>query len=290
MARTFELIKQEMKIDIRANYPSMNGYLFAEDPGGSTVSIFNTLISVFALCIYTFEILVDVLQAQIQAISDQAHPGNAQWIQRQILNFQFTDTLILVNGYPAYATIDKSKQIVTQCAVVQGANGFLNIKVAKGISPALSALSATELVALKDYYFGTSTSQGIGFAGVNATFTTLPADRLYIAGTIYFYGQFVEATVKSETIAAIEKFLSTFINTAFNGTIFIIKLTDAIQAVPGVSRVSYTSIKARNAATTFASAINVDIQGSYTADAGYIISEDTSSNTLSDTLTFVQES
>jgi hypothetical protein len=290
MARTFELIKAAMKTDIRTNYPSLNNFKFPEDVGGSTVSVFNTLIAVYALAIYTFEVLVDALQSQVQAIADQAHAGNAQWIQRQILNFQFGDTLTLVNGYPLYATITPANRIVTQCAIVQTSGGLLNIKVAKGISPALSPLSGAELIALKDYYFGTSTSQGIGFAGVNATFISLAADRLYIAGTVYFYGQFVQATVSAAVILAINNFLATFQNTAFNGTVFMIRLTDAIQAVPGVSRIAYTSIKGRDNATAFAGAIPIDFQQSYSAVAGYLISEDTVGNTLTDSLTFVQES
>lgn len=288
MARTFEVIKAAMKTDIRTNYPSLNNFLFAEDVGGSQVSVFNSLISVAATAIYTFEVLIDALQASIQVISDSGHPGNIAWVQKQILNFQYTDTLILINNAPAYATINLANRIVTQCAVIQTASGILNIKVAKGTGT-LGPLAAPELSALKDYYFGTTTSQGIGFAGVNSVFISLNPDRLFVQGTIYFYGQFVQATVSAAVITAINNFLASFSTTSFNGIVYIIKLTDAIQAVPGVSRVAYTSIKGRDASTPLGSATTIDFQQSYSTLAGYIISEDTGGSDLASTLTFTQE-
>ena len=89
-------------------------------------------------------------------------------------------------------------------------SGILTIKVAQGAVGSLSALTAPQLAALKDYYYGTNTSQGVGFAGVVANFVSLGADRLYIAGTVYFYGQYVQATVQAAVNTAIANFLNSF--------------------------------------------------------------------------------
>jgi hypothetical protein len=288
MARTFTVIQTAMKADIRTNYPSLNGFLFPEE-GGSKVGVFNSLISVFSLAIYTFEVILDTTQAAIQTIANSAPSGNPAWVQRQILNFQYGDVVTLTNFVPGYAVINLANRIVTQCAVSQQGSGVINIKVAKGVSPALTPLSAPELAALKDYYTGTTTTQGIGFAGVAANFVNLNPDRLYVEATIYFYGQYLQATVSSAVIVAINNFLSTFQGTSFGGVVYMIRMTDAIQAVPGVSRVVYTSIKGRDAATALGSATPIDFQAYYSTAAGYLISEDTAANTLSDKLTFLQE-
>ena len=69
----------------------------------------------------------------------------------------------------------------------------------------------------------------------------------------------------------------------------MIRLVDAVQQVPGVSRVYLQDIKARRESVPLGSATTIDVQGFYNTYAGYVIPEDTSGNTLADTLTFTQE-
>lgn len=287
MARTYEVIKAEIQTQIRT-YPSMNNFLFPEE-GGSAVAVHNLIIASVAQCILTFEVLIDVAKTALQSIANTAQAGNAKWLQKQILAFQYGDIITFVNNVPAYNPIDPTHLLVTQCSVKDLGNGSVAVKVAKGISPSLIPLSAPELAALKDYYFGTSTAQGIGFAGVKISFVNADADRIRIQAVIYFLGQYTQATVSAAVIVAINNFLSTFSTVAFDGTIFMIKMVDAIQAVPGVSRVSLTDIKARPSTVPLGSASPVDIQGYYLTYAGYVITEDTAANTLTDTLTFTQE-
>lgn len=287
MARTLEAIKAEIKTKIRT-YPELDDYLFPED-GGSQVSVFNLIIYVVAASMYTLEVMIDILKASIQAIADSAPAGNAKWLQRQILNFQYGDVVTLTDFVPGYNPVDESARIVTRCSVKDLASGIVAIKVAKGTVPSLGPLSGPELAALKNYYFGTSTTEGIGFAGVRAMFINLNPDRMRVEATVYFLGQYIEADVKADVIAAIDDFFATFQDTAFDGTVFMIKLVDAIQAVPGVSRVVLANIKARQATVALGSATTIDVQGFYTTIAGYLISEDTAGNTLTDTITMTEE-
>lgn len=287
MARPLATIQGEIKTAIRT-YPNLDIYKFPED-GGSKVSVFNVIIYVVSAAIFTFETMVDILQATIQGIADSAPSGNTKWVQRQILNFQFGDVIQLVNFVPTYTPVDETHRIVTRCSVKQLASGFLAIKVAKGIVPSLGPLSGTELSALKDYYFGTSTTEGVGFAGVRTTFINLNPDRMRVQATVYFLGQYIEADVKTAVIAAINNFFATFSDSAFDGTVFMIRLVDAIQSVPGVSRVTLDDIKAREAVVALGSATTIPVQGFYTTIAGYLISEDTAGNTLADTITMMEE-
>jgi len=286
MARSIEVIQNEIKVKVRT-YPALDVFLFPED-GGSKVSVFNLLIFTVAASIYTFEVMMDVLKADIQAIADAAPSGNAKWVQKQILNFQFGDVITLVDFVPTYVPVDEAARIVTRCSVKEAVEG-ITIKVAKGVAPSLAPLTAPELQALKDYYFGTSSTEGVGFAGVKAAFISSLPDRMKVVATVSFLGQYVEATVKTNVIAAIDNFFATFQNEAFDGTVFIIRLVDAIQQVAGVNRVSLTSVVARIESVPVASATVVDIQGFYVTGAGYLISEDTATHTLNDTITMIEE-
>lgn len=295
MARSVEEIKEAIKTDIRT-YPSLDDFLFPED-GGSNVSVFNIIIFVVSAAIFTFEVIVDKLKIDIQRIADTAPSGNAGWLRAQILKFQLGDAISInttdedADDYfvPVYTVVDESKQIVTRCAVTDSVNNTINVKVAKGTPPSLGPLSGSEITALQNYYSGTSGTQGIGFAGINANFISLEADRIRIEANVYYLGQLVEATVKANVITAIDNFLDTFADANFGGTVFMIKLVDAVQAVEGVTRIEITDVKARPEATPLVSATNINVQGVYQTAAGYVISEDTASNELDDTLTMIEE-
>jgi hypothetical protein len=295
MARSVEEIKAAIKIDIRT-YTSLDDYLFPED-GGSSVSVFNIIIFVVSAAIFTFEVIADNLRINIQAVADTAPSGNPGWLRSQILKFQYGDAITINTTdvdsdeyfVPQYAVLDLSKRIVTRCAVTDGVNNTVNVKVAKGIAPTLSPLTTPELAALRNYYFGTSGTQGVGFAGVNANFISLNPDRIKITANVYYLGQYIEATVKANVITSIEDFLNTFAEDNFGGTVFLIKLVDAVQLVEGVSRIEITDVKARPEATPLGSATDVNTQGVYQTIAGYIIPEDTVSSELDDTLTMIEE-
>lgn len=280
--RTLADIKAAIKSKIRT-FTSLDSLKFPEE-GGSSVSVFNTMIDTVAASIYLSDAVWEAKKTEVQDIADSAFSGNSQWLRQQILNFQYTDIITLDSNYrPVYAVIDEAKQIVTRCAITDRPNGGINIKVAKGTGT-LSALTTLELDALKDYYFGTSTQEGIGFAGVIANFISQDADRMRVGATISYVGQYDSATVKTNVIAAINDFFATFADVSFDGTVFMNRLVDAIQEVPGVSRVKLTDIRARPATTAFIDAITVDPQEFYVTTAGYLIAEDTAGNTLNDTI------
>lgn len=290
MARSVEVIKNDIKTKVRT-YPSLDVFKFPEDtPAGSKVGVFNLFIDITALCIFTFEVILDQLKTEIRAIADGTAAGNNKWLQNQMFKFQYGDTIALTDFVPAYPVIDESKQIITQCAVRDIGNGIVSIRIAKGTAAPYTPLSGSELTALQNYYYGTSTTEGIGFAGVKAQFVSLDPDRMYVSANIYFLGQYVEADVKADVIDAIDAFLQGFANESFGGRVYMIKLVDAIQQVEGVSRVELLAVKARAEATAFSSASVVPIQGIYDTVAGHIISEDDSGNTLDDTLIMIEES
>ena len=286
MARSLQQIKTEIQIQVRL-YPSLDAFKFPAQ-GGSQVSIFNLMITIVSTSILVFEKIHDIFKEDITALAEGAVSGNAKWLQNQMLLFQYGDTVQLDENYsPYYPVVDVTKQIVSRCAIIDSSP--VGVKVAKGIVPNLEPLLLDEMNALKDYYYGTQFEEGIGFAGIPAVFSSDYPDRMYVEADVYYSSQLVTATVKAATITAIDNFFATFQEVNFNGTVFIIKLTDAIQAVTGVTRVVYTAITARDVNTVYGSATSVDFQGSWATVAGYIISEDTVTHTLDDSITMKPE-
>ena len=283
MARSLQTIKTEIKVQVRL-YSSLDAFKFPEE-GGSQVSVFNLMITVVATSILVFEKIHDIFKEDITALAQSAVSGNAKWLQSQMLLFQYGDTVQLDSNFsPFYTLVDTSKQIVTRCAIIDASP--VGVKVAKGIVPNLAPLTTLELDAVKDYYYGTQFEEGIGFAGIPAVFTSVEPDRMKVVANVFYSSQLVTSVVKAATITAIDTFFATFQEVNFNGTVFIIKLTDAIQAVTGVTRVIYTDIQAREDGGINAP---VDFQGSYATVAGYLISDDAIGETLDDTLTMDPE-
>lgn len=286
MARSIETIKSAIKTEIRT-YTELNSFLFPEE-GGSLVGVMNVIIYSVAVAIYTFEVLLDTAKIELQDIADTIPAGNPKWVQTQIKNFQYGDVVTFVDNVPAYNPVTPANRIVTQCSVVQSSGGIVTIKVAKGTVPSLAPLAGAELSALKDYYYGTQTSEGIGFAGVKTNFISLDADRIYLEGEVYYSGQYVSTTVKANVITAINEFLASFTDEAFDGTIFINRITDAVENVDGVVYVKWISVKARPNTTAFAGASVVNVMGSYQTIAGYAIAEDDTGNTPNDKITMIE--
>jgi hypothetical protein len=284
MARTVETIKASIESKMR-EYPSLDSYKFPSE-GGSKTGVINIIVFVVASAIYTFELLLNIFKADIQAVADSAISGNSVWLQAQLYKFQYGDQIEIVDFVPQYPIVNESKRIITRCSIAD--TDPIEIKLAKGTPPSLEALTTEELDAVKDYYFGTSQAEGIGFAGVNASITSAPPDRLKVEADIYYQGQFAASVVKENVIAAIDNYLAIFQNTNFNGTIFMIELTDAIQEVEGVTRVEYTLVQLRDHDDSIPGT-DVDFQGIAVTAAGYVISEDTASHTLEDTITMIAE-
>lgn len=295
MARTIQEIQEGIKASVRT-YSSLDSFLFPED-GGSQTSVFNLIIFVTSAAMFVFETIADALKKDIERTRDTAIVGSASYIRQLMFNFQFGDSITInttdptADDYfvPKYDPVTPANRIVTQCSVVTTTLNAINVKVAKGTSPNFVPLTGAELTALNDYYFGTSNTEGVGFAGVNATFISLNPDRLRVVANIYYFGQFVEATTKAAVITSINNFLATFADDNFGGVVRMNELRAAIEATEGVSRVEFTSLDARSDSQPYGTGVTVDSQGTYQAVAGYIISEDETGQTLDDTLTLIEE-
>jgi hypothetical protein len=284
MARSISEIQDEIKFNVRT-HPELDKFLFPED-GGSNVSVFNLMISIVSLSMFTFEVLLDNFQEDVQTQSQEVPVGNPQWVRKQILLFQFGDIIILDENFiPFYPVVDPDLRIVTQCTVQEPFSSEIKIKVAKTVADVLTPLTAGEITALENYYFGSGDQQGIGFAGVRAEFLSQEPDRMSVTGIVDFLGQYVEANVKQDVIDAIDNY---FANLNFDGVVVMNTLVSQVNAIVGVSNFVISATTAREFDVLLVNAVEVPVNGTYQTIAGYLISEDTVGATLVNTITMNQ--
>lgn len=281
MARPISLIQQQILDYIDAD--STLGPLLTST---SKRAIYNLLSYVVAVAINILEQLMDIYQAALEAIAASAAPGSGPWLQAQIFNFQYSpdvpQIIQLINFAPQYVLVDTTLRIITRCSISTNLANSVLIKVATNNPP--SSLSSDQLSALQSYV------NQIGVAGVTYTVQSLDADRLFINAQVFYQGQYGSG-IQLAVVTALNAFLAAL---PFNGRLKMSDLEDSIRNVAGVTDVVLMNVSARAATTSFGSGTNLIVNNQVASRywdtiAGYMIEEDTSGNTFSDTLVFIPE-
>ena len=282
MARTVEQINNSL---IAAKEADSNLDGLTSD---SRRSLWRSQLYVVAGAQATFEQLMELEKANVQAIVKVAPAGSPYWIQQKMFEFQYdatTPQIIQLNTSTFaynYPTVDATKQIITRCSVNRLIYNVVQIKVAKGTTPA--ALDSLELAAEQDYI------NTIGVAGINYVVISNASDKMFIEADIYYKGQY-SAIIQANVIAAIEAY---FAGIDFNGQVTLTDLEVAIKSVAGVNDVVLKNVKARKDSVALVDAAymvqsNTELSRMWQTQAGYIVGETTSGNTLADTLNFIAQ-
>ena len=281
MARSVSLIQQQMLDNIAAD-ATLSTLLTST----SKRAVYRLYTYIVAVAINALEQLIDIFTASVEATAAAASPATPTWLQAQIFKFQYSastpQVVQLINFAPAYPVVDTTLQIISRCSVTTNLSNSVIIKAATGTTPA--ALSSPQLSALQSYV------NQIGIAGVIYTCISGSPDQLYVQANIYYQGQY-SSVISANVIAAINSFLAAI---PFNGQMKISDLESAIRGVTGVNDVVLVNVKARDNGTAFASG-NYLIQSQqiigrlWATIAGYMVSETTSGQTLTDSLTFIAE-
>ena len=276
MARTVAQIKQSM-LDAKNADPTLSALTST-----SQTAKWNLYYFIVASCIAIFEQLQDLFKVDLETIASTAAPSTPQWTRNKVLAFQTgdvaeLDTTTFVIEYP---TITAANQILTRCAVVTAPNRTVLIKVAKSDPP--EPVSVGELAELQSYV-ETFNPAGIAFTLINED-----SDKMEVAATIYYNGQY-SAVIQDNVEAALNNYMA---NLPFNGVISTQSVVDAIQGAEGVISLSLTRILVRR--DTFAYGAGVTLYNlstgvdsvQYQTYAGYVVEETTASHTFADTLTY----
>ncbi len=277
MARTVAQIKQSM-LDAK-NADSTLSALTST----SQTAKWNLYYFIVASCIAIFEQLQDLFKIDLEAIASTAAPSTPQWTRNKVLKYQKGDVAQLntTTFTVEYPTINTANQILTRCAVITAPNRTVLIKVAKSDPPV--PVSVGELAELQSY-IETFNPAGIAFTLINEN-----SDKMEVAATIYYNGQY-SAVISTNVVAALNNYMATL---PFNGVISTQAVVDAIQAVEGVNSVSLTRILVRKHTVAYGAGVTLynlstgvdSVQ--YQTIAGYVVQETTATHTFADTLSYI---
>jgi hypothetical protein len=277
MARTVAQIKQSM-LDAKNADPTLSALTST-----SQTAKWNLYYFIVASCIAIFEQLQDLFKTDLEAIASTAAPSTPQWTRNKVLKYQKGDVAQLntTTFTVEYPTINTANQILTRCAVITAPNRTVLIKVAKSDPPV--PVSVGELAELQSY-IETFNPAGIAFTLINEN-----SDKMEVAATIYYNGQY-SAVISTNVVAALNNYMATL---PFNGVISTQAVVDAMQAVDGVNSVSLTRILVRKDTVAYGAGVTLynlstgvdSVQ--YQTYAGYVVQETTATHTFADTLTYI---
>lgn len=205
---------------------------------GSKVAIWRLWAYVVAAAIYAHEAIFELFRKEVDDAANAANVGTARWYRDRVLEFQYGDELAydLTTGRYRYLTIDATKRIVKQCAVVEGNNGLVLFKVATADAQETFGLDFDQKEALESFLMR------IRFAGTRFTIITGDGDFLRIEANVYYDATRTLGTVK----AAVEKNIRDYVERLpFNGEFLVTKLVDAIQVATGVNDVLIDEVNTR---------------------------------------------
>jgi hypothetical protein len=237
----------------------------------SKTAIWRLWAYIVAVAMWVHENLWDAFRLEVDAAAARAIPHTLLWYQGKCLAFQLGDALVITNGVPGYATIDATKQIVKRAATIEDNTGLITIKLAKETSGVPGPLTSTELLQFETYL------NGIKEAGARTQTVSLAADKVRMAGVVFYNAIYAEATVRALVATAIDTYLATI---PFNGKVNTNKLIDAIQAVVGVNDVVLNSFDYQIGLLPWAA-----VGREYQTFAGYAV-YDATGHPLASALTF----
>lgn len=287
MARTIIEIQNQI-IASKNSYTELSGL---DSP--SQVSIWKLWTYIQAVSISLLEQILDLFKVEIEAKLVNHVAGTKNWIKNNIQLFQYSSTdpqiVEISDEYIiTYPVINTNLQIVKQVAIETLDNNVVQIKVAKNTPP--EPLDSSEKSAL------TSFLNEIMPAGIQIAIYSENPDQIYIKGNIYFNGMF-SAIIQSNVNLAINNYLE---NLPFGGKFVVQELEASILAVAGVNDINISRIQARRDSQTFSYGENNSIYileatvndinaRSYNSFAGYLITEETTDYTISDSLTYIAQ-
>ena len=278
MARSIDDIQNEIITAIQADAT------LAGLTSTSAVAIWRLVTRVIAASLETEEQINDVFKLELEQIAREAVPGTAEWLQKRVLEFQYSATspqvTQVVDGRVTYPVINTALRVVTAAAVKEQANGRVLVKAAKDDgSGNLTPLIAAEKVALEGYL------SRIGFVGIPIDVTSQQPDRVRLTNFKIYY----LADIKTAVNLAVANYLKEISTTNFDGIIVRTDLIDRLQLITGVVTISDYNAGPilRDFSTVAPSGVFINVQRE--TAAGYAIAEDTSGYTLDDEIIYLTD-
>jgi hypothetical protein len=255
MAETTDQILAEMATE-QAGQPALSGLTST-----SATAIYALWKFVTASIIAFFDTLMDLFTADIQAIINSNQYGTDSWWYNKLLAYQYGDALVFLNNIFQYATVDATKQIIVFSSVTS-LNGVVQLKAATNNSGVPAPLTTPQYNGLLAY------CQQCQPSGVRFALLSTNPDLLKFYGNIYYDPSGDITVIQPAVEAAINSFINSKNDNNFDGTLYLNKLVDAIQAVPNLTgnQVDVLSISSQNSGGQYA-----DFTSSCQPESGYFI-------------------
>ena len=233
----------------------------------SATGLYRLIEYVVAVALWVHETLWDRFAAEVADTIARAPVGTAEWYADRAKEFQAGDALVVLpTGRAGYATpvpATDPKRIVTRAAAREAdKTKKLLLKVATdGPAPGtLQPISAAQLTELRGYF------DRVRFAGTALEVQTYEADRLRVAGQVY-YDPLLDVDALGVVVrAAINAYLA---GIPFDGRVQLSRLVDVVQAVAGVRDFVVSSWQARTGQV-----LSPPLGRDYDTQAGYVVEED----------------
>jgi hypothetical protein len=292
MARTVSQIKQSM-IDQKNTESGLSGLTST-----SSTAIWNLIFYICAVAIKVIEDLYDVLRDDVEERKLEIPTGVLKWYASESLLFQYGDSLVFQDSYVdennqtvqlkgsnvVYPIIDIDKRIVSLAAADES-SGLITIKVAKITSGIAEPLTAGELAAFEDYW------KSKRFAGTPIIYVSSDPDLIKAEYTVYYDPEILDSSgvlisdgATKPVEDAINDFLQTFQVDNFNGSMQVVKLTNAILNAIGVINPVATNIEAKPDGGVYVDVLAI-LSQTYNSYAGYMKVDP--SFPLSTTITYI---
>jgi len=239
MARTVAEIKKTMTDAFMADETIREKYGLTEDDTFadcfSSVSLENILFFVVAACCHVVETIFDQHRKDVEEKIAQAVVASVPWYYRMALAFQYGDPLVLdeTTQQYVYAETDESRQVV-KYAAVRDKGTSVQILVSGDEDGSPVPLSNDVLTVFKQYM------NRVKVAGVILNISSTASDSIAIAATITIDPLVLgtDGTLLSDGSKPVEEAITSHLKSiTYGGTFNKTRLTDAIQAVEGVTDV-----------------------------------------------------
>lgn len=273
----------------------------------SKLSIINLLTYVMAVCIHTYEAILDVFQVRIAEALNGRINGTPDWYAATAKKFQYnpatsTGDEIVFNEDTMkveYATVNVSHRIIEKAAwQIDDTTGYLTLKVCKANNNSNELNNGTPYMQLNDYELTAFRSfvQQIKFVGANVFSESSPGDILTIVADanspIFYNDSYVTA---SQALTKIQNAMIDFSNgIEFNGYLYYQAIIDALQKteyIVDISRGVKVYIKSYNSDTKQYND-NVELTSRMRLKSGYLklMGEDSAITINSSNITLIPSS
>lgn len=288
MARTIATIYNQM-IQEKETFSNLNNLSPTAEvnPAQSLLTSLTTTskVAIWRLIFYVVAVAIWIFENQIEQTVVRSKASTLPWWIKTIKSFQYGDTLVWNGDAYVYSTIDSTKQIINQCAIIV-VNGTFYIKVATldATTNLLTPLDNQQISALESYI------NQVMPAGTDYLIITDVPDKLQLVYTVYVDPTIVYLNVSNTSDVlngslltdstsfpvqnAINNYIQFLDNNNFNGTLFVSQLTQAILNTNGVSNAIANTVKAKYGILSYQDILATESQ-SYIANAGYLIIDTT---------------